>query len=143
MLKLYPYQEPGYQKILSILQERRVALEASGTGYGKTVVSALAAKALGYPVGVVCPKTIIPDWIETLEACEVPYKFVINPEMLKSKKFEYGRWAVRNRKYQWMVPDKFLLMWDEVHRCKNWKTGNAKILSATTDYNFRVLMLSA
>ena len=142
-MKLFPYQRPGHKKLCDIISKHRVALEASGTGFGKTVVACMVAKTLGLPVGVVCPKTIVPDWKETLDACGVPYLFVTNPEMLKSTKFEHGRWAVKNRKYQWLLPAKSMLIWDEVHRCKSWKTQNSKILVSTTDFKFRVLMMSA
>lgn len=142
-MKLFDFQELGYKTLLGILSEKRVALEASGVGYGKTVVACLVAKALKLPVAVVCPKTIIPDWKKTIAACGIKSVFVTNSEMLKSKKFNHGRWLIKNRKYQWNLPDKTLLIWDEVHRCKNWKTQNSKILVATTRYNFRVLMMSA
>lgn len=142
-MKLYNFQERGYEELYKILYDNRVALEASGVGYGKTVVACMVAKRLGFPVAVVCPKTIIPDWERTAKACGVKTIFITNPEMLKSKKFKHGKWAVKNRKYQWHLPDKSLLIWDEVHRCKNWKTQNAKVLVATTRYNFRVLMMSA
>jgi superfamily II DNA or RNA helicase len=143
LMKLYDFQKLGYETLLGILSSKKVALEASGVGYGKTVVACLVAKKLGLPVAVVCPKTIIPDWERTIEACGIKSVFVTNPEMLKSKKFNHGQWVIKNRKYQWKLPAKTLLIWDEVHRCKNWKTQNSKILVATDRYDFRVLMMSA
>ena len=100
-MKLFKFQKRGYKELYNILFENRVALEASGVGYGKTVVACKVAKKLGYPVAIVCPKTIIPDWERTAEACGVNTIFITNPEMLKSKKIKYGKWAVKNRKYQW------------------------------------------
>jgi len=142
-MKLFPFQHAGHDELYRILSDKKVALEASGTGYGKTVIACLVAKKLGYPIAVVCPKTIIPDWERTAAACGNEVIFIKNPEKVKSSAFTFGRWIVKNRKYQWQLPPKCLFIWDEVHRCKNWKTQNSKLLVATTRCDFRVLMMSA
>ena len=67
-MKLFKFQIPGHKALLRIISNHGVALEASGVGYGKTVVACMVAKDLGLPVAVICPKTIIPDWERTIEA---------------------------------------------------------------------------
>ena len=142
-MKLFPFQHAGHDELYRILSKNKVALEASGTGYGKTVVACLVAKKLNLPIAVVCPKTIIPDWERTAQACGVKTFFIKNPEKVKSPAFDFGGWLVKNRKYKWKLPPKCLFIWDEVHRCKNWKTQNSKMLTALTRTDCRVLMMSA
>jgi len=138
------WQREGIDKVVGILKEHSAALEASGTGYGKTYVAAFAAKQLGLRAAVVCPKSVIPAWVRTLEDVGVDYYFVTNYEMLRSTKHErYGGWKIKNRKYEWRIPRDCVLVFDEVHRCKNYKSQNAKFLRAAREWGGKVLMMSA
>lgn len=138
-----PWQKPAIQTHIRLLKTNKAVLEASGTGYGKTFVAGFVAAHYGLKVAVVCPKSVIPSWQTAMAACGVQTVFVINYEMLASKSFQYGRWKIRGRVYEWHLEPDTLIIFDEVHRCKTKTTNNAKFLKATTKIPNRVMMLSA
>ena len=61
------------------------------------------------------------------------YDSVKNPYITK-----YGR-----REYEWHLSDDFLLVYDEIHYCKNIKTSNAATLIAAKQANCNIIGLSA
>jgi SNF2 family DNA or RNA helicase len=137
------WQEPAIAAHIDLLKTNKAVLEASGTGYGKTYVAGFVARHFGLKVAVVCPKSVIGAWEQVMADIGVEVVFVTNYEMLQSKKFEYGRWRIKRRVYEWDLPPDALLIFDEVHRCKSKTTNNAKYLKATIKIPNRVLMMSA
>jgi superfamily II DNA or RNA helicase len=57
----------------------------------------------------------------------------------------FSKRKVRNFTYQWQnIPDDFILIFDEAHRCKNKKTLNSVLLYTAADIDtMKILMLSA
>lgn len=94
------------------------------------------------PVVVICPKAVIPSWENWLKVFAIPNFRVINYEKLKAGKKgrEFGQW--KNSKWEWILKERHLLVFDEVHKCKNYKSQNGKILGASKTQH-EVLMLSA
>jgi len=118
-----------------------VALDASDCGTGKTVTAAHVASKRKLPVLVICPKAVIPSWKNWLRVFAIPRFEVINYEKLKSrKKNGLGHWL--GSKWVWDQTEKHLLIFDEVHKCKGYKSQNGKILGASRGVH-EVLMLSA
>ena len=124
---------------MDALISNRVALDASDCGTGKTVTAAFVAKQMNMPVGVICPKAVIPSWKHWLKEAGVEPLFVINYEKLRTGK-KYGKWVAK--KWQWELPSSSLLIFDEVHKCKGYTSQNGKILGASKA-DHTVLMLSA
>lgn len=114
------------------------ALDASDTGTGKTYVALAAAKAAGMPVAVICPKSTIPSWHETLAAVGQQALFVKNIEALKTD--GEGFLCRERRQWKWIIPIRCVMVFDEVHRFAAPDSDNAKILAAAPR---PVLMLSA
>lgn len=139
-MKPRDYQSPIIERLGQILTQYGVALDASDTGVGKTYAAAFTAKNLGWKVAVICPKAVIPSWKSALDAIGVSYLFVTNIEAIKHK----GTYFVKDRKgtagYTWKLPERVLLIFDEVHRFAGENTSNAKILASAPK---PVLMLSA
>lgn len=107
----------------------RSVLDASDTGTGKTFVTLFAAKAAGMRVAVVCPKSVIIPWREAAEAVGVPLVFAHNIEALRwQRPPRFLR--QQGRQWQWRVPDRTLLVFDEVHRFAGSDTDNGRILNA-------------
>jgi len=147
--KLLSYQNKHVLRMILILLEHSICLDASDTGVGKTYAAAASAKELGKKPIVVCPKTLIPTWISVLAYFNVEYYDVVNYETLRNGK-TYVNDKCKTRKaaeylridefdtnnptksiYQWNLPADAMLIFDEVHRCKDPKTDNGKLLMST------------
>ena len=143
MIKPFPFQEEGIDRLVDVLSSKQSALEASSTGYGKTFVSLFVAQRLGRTPAVLCPKSAIPVWQDASERMGIPLQFVTNYEQAKLKKFKHGGWKRKNQVYQWELPDQSLLIFDECHRLKNPKSQLSKLGVAVGNHNFKSLWLSA
>ena len=144
MFKLKPYQIKGHDELCNILSKGSTALELSGTGMGKTYIALAVAKTLGLKIAVVCPKIVVPMWKEVAKLAEVEVLFVLNYEKIRGKKpTAAGKWAKGLRHYEWAVDKDTLLIFDECHRAKSYKTKNCKMLVSAAYYDCRKLFISA
>lgn len=134
-----PWQPPVIDAMVSAIQSRKSFLDASDTGIGKTYATCFAAAKLGVRLGVVCPMSVIPSWIEAAGLCGAQLAFAGNIESLKrGGGGVLKRWS--GHQWKWSVPSDVRLVFDEVHRFKQATTQNGKILR---DAPGPVIMLSA
>lgn len=140
-MPLWTHQLAAKEHLLKLLNTCGAALDASDTGTGKTYVAAHLAKELGLPVGVIAPKAVLPSWHRVLKEVGVTPTFVLNYEKIRTGKTP---WLSNNQRgaIGWNFKDG-LLIFDEVHRCKSYKSINGKLLEATARTNNRVLCVSA
>jgi len=140
-VELYEWQKPSAETLLESLNQHRVAADWSDTGTGKTAKAVWIAKQLGQPVGVICPKAVIPAWKNWLKTAKVKPLFIHNYEKLRTGKTGFG--AFKNGMWVWSdkLPKDTLLIWDEVHKCKGANSLNGKMLIQSKTFN--TLMLSA
>lgn len=130
MLKPRPYQVEGLAHVTKLMQTETAFVEGSTTGYGKTVVVALAAKACGLQPAVVCPKSVINHWKETFAKVGIEPLFVLTPNAVKNGHADpFGRWKIRNKQWNWLFPEKHILIFDEAHMYRTRKTQNGKLLT--------------
>lgn len=122
------WQPPVIACAVKAMRKRLPFLDASDTGVGKTYTTCFAAAEAGVTLGVICPLSVIPSWIEAAEKTGAQLAFVGNIESLKSGKGPLRRTGAH--KWQWDVPEWTRLVFDEVHRFKNTSTQNGKILRA-------------
>lgn len=139
-MPLLSYQEAPCQHLQQILREHGAALDASDTGVGKTYVAVAAAKAMGIPVGIVCPKSVIPSWKRVCQEAGLEPAFIHNYELITRGRTEV---LLRERKnFTWLFQG--LVIFDEVHRCRATNSLNAKMLiAAWATQHIRCLCLSA
>lgn len=137
---LYPVQETHAQVLMEALRKHNAALDASSTGCGKTLVSAEIAARLGRPTFIVGLKSSIPMWQQEMADRGHPALSVINYEMLRRGKTQWGSWAGR-KIWNWNLPDDALLIWDEVQNCQGYDSLNSKMLIGAKP--FSNLLLSA
>jgi len=144
--KLKGYQiEPTKQQIVA-LDMFGGAVDASDTGTGKTYTTLAAAIVLNRPVFVVCPKAVIPSWKKVdrhfgrkvrVEAC--------NYELLR--RGQQPALALHNpgkdEKFEWKLPKDTIIVFDECHRLKDYRTYNCKMGLAAVAQGYHVLGLSA
>ena len=148
-IKPLPYQEPAIERHSWVFSRYKASLEASGTGFGKTYVALFVAKQMQLPVGIVCPKAVIGQWKKAADEVGIEPVFCTNYEQVKSKKFPHGKWMWRGKEaktakkqFQWDLPEQSLLIFDEVHVCKNRKAQNSKLLVGAVNEHY-ILALSA
>lgn len=142
MKTLYEAQVRAKDTLVSALKTHGAALDASQTGLGKTVVAGHVIADFGHPVGVICPKIVVPSWTRELEDAGVTPLFVINYEKIRNG--STGWLGKRNKKmYTWNLPAGTVLVVDECHRLKNPKSQTAAMILAATRQGIPILFLSA
>ena len=153
--ELYDWQQAHASKLAFALDTHRVALDASDMGTGKTVIACKVAKEAGLLPIVICPKSVIPNWKETIaeeygydsesELSELVYNYEKLTRVRGDRVKILERMVVRGRpSFKWRLdPKKVVLIFDEVHRCKGSNSLNGKLLYKAKEQGFRILMLSA
>jgi superfamily II DNA or RNA helicase len=142
--KLLAYQIEPVKNLTTALNTFGGAVDASDTGTGKTYVTVAAAAILQRPLFVVCPKAVIPSWKKVARHFGV-YIEVINYELLR--RGEQDALTLHNpgkdEKYEWHLPKDSILVFDECHRMKDYRTYNCKMGVAALDSGYTIIGLSA
>lgn len=98
-VSLRAYQEPHFQRLLSILRKHRAALDASDTGTGKTVVALFICKALGVVPLVLGPKTARAGWERLAAMVGVAIEYVNYEKLRGRRKIDPAAQAAYERAY--------------------------------------------
>ncbi len=126
---LRPDQAASVRALAPILHQTGSSIDASDCGLGKTYVAAGLCRELGLSPWVIAPKASLPSWQKVLESAGVPVENLMSWEKARRiKKFEHKQGRV--------------FLFDEVHKAKNRKTANAKMLLKAAAAG-RVHMMSA
>jgi hypothetical protein len=141
MKTLFPKQRESVEKLKLALQLYGAALDSSQTGVGKTVIASRIAAEQPLPVAVICPKIVVPAWERELAEVGVSPVFVTNYEKIKRGNSHIAK--LGKKSYRWTLPEKTLLIWDEVHKCAGAFTANTQMLVAAKQAGHQCLMLSA
>lgn len=136
--ELYHWQVPGKDKLVAILKQGQVAVNASDTGTGKTLVALQAAKELGLKPLVICPKGVITSWKRWAVELGVDLLDVANVEQIR---IGNTPWA---REGKWRFPKSGFIIWDEIHKGTAGRdTQTTQLLAMTKAYRIPVLAMSA
>jgi superfamily II DNA or RNA helicase len=139
--QLYAYQRPHTKQLLRSLYRSRDALDASDTGTGKTFAALAAMHALNLPTLIVCPKSVMDFWKKCALRMQVAPPEVINYEMLRTGRTAYGTWIGKH--FRWNIEGDALIIFDECHRLKDWRTKQCEIGLSAIAAGFYVMGLSA
>jgi len=121
------YQIPVVNKAVSLLLEHGIFIDGSEPGVGKTYSTAFAAKQMGLPVFVVCPKSVIPTWKNVLAEIGVGIIDVVNIEKVIARKKHVTKTGAS---WKWNLPEGTLLIVDEAHRLCGCCSISGKLLGA-------------
>jgi superfamily II DNA or RNA helicase len=170
MEQLLDYQKPHVETLMKILNKHNRALDASDTGTGKTYSAVALCKELKLKPLIICPKSVIPDWLEVLTIFNVANYGIANYELIKNCRFYKNKETrpspcpyikrlkgnqimtnvQKNTKknkikwlFSWNFPKDCILIFDEAHRCKNKKTSTSDLLFTASHHDIKILMLSA
>lgn len=148
--KLFAYQVSHVQNLVRILLKDSVIIDGSDTGTGKTfAISAVAAQLKLKPF-VIAPKTVLSVWNKIMNIFNVTPYTIINYEAIRS-----GYWfnnnkkeicpflTIKNNNYVWSLPTDCILIFDEAHKCKNYKSAIGKLFIASKPNNHKLAILSA
>lgn len=142
---LFDYQLLHLFNLITAFRTSNVIMDGSDTGTGKTYTSIALCKQLGLNPIIVCPKIMINEWERVCNIFGIVPTYIINYESAKSKVNKFVQNISVNPKkveYLWTVPRGSVVIFDEVHRCKNNNTQNYQLLLASKKLRY-VLMLSA
>lgn len=157
-LKLFDYQRNHCLKLIKILLTYKIALDISDTGVGKTYTAIAVAKEMGRSVLIACPKTLMSSWKTVAKYFDVIVFDIVNYETLKNcKTYKTSKFKSRKNnsyleisettgEYVWDLPNNVVVIFDEVHRCKNIKSDVGKLLISLKQIitnNIPILLLSA
>jgi len=87
MEQLLPFQYPHFYQLEETMKVQRCCLDASDTGTGKTYVAIALAKKLSLNPFIICPKSVIPNWVSVTKLFGVQLFGIANYEMLKGCKY--------------------------------------------------------
>lgn len=160
---LLNYQIPHFLQLKETLRVRSCVLDASDTGTGKTYVAMALAKELKLLPFVICPKSVVNNWVAVAGHFQIELLGVANYEMLKIGKF-YNKdlqkldcpymerfekkVLIRNREkmigdFQFYLPSDVLVIFDEAHRCKNYGSITSRMLLSIQKSYCKIMLLSA
>lgn len=145
--KLLPYQLAPAKHLVAVLNTGN-ALDASDTGTGKTYVSLAACAVLGKPVYVVCPKPVRASWQRAanhfglkIQICN--YELLRRGTQSECPKVTTEIHGKVTEQFQWSLSADTIIIFDECHRLKDYKTLQSELGLAAIRQGYRVLGLSA
>ena len=149
---LRPWQVDAAGKLCSAINHWGAAIDGSETGVGKSYTSMGAIRDLNVSFVLVCPKPVMSQWKKMIKN-----HFQMNHLMCGVINYEL---LVRGRKdstvasfvlhkhskratFEWKIPKNTVIIWDEAHRLKNFKTKASKSCIIAHKQGYKQLFLSA
>lgn len=139
-MELFEHQIDNSKRLVEILETNRGAVDLSDMGVGKTITALNVAKTMKKPILVVCPKSIISNWQDSIE--EIGFEeesHVTNYEQIRANK-DHRYYVPVGRTFQWRIDPNTLVIFDEAHRLKSYSSKISKICRTL---ECKCLMLSA
>ena len=141
MKTLFPIQATSRDALLAAMKKHGAALCGTDTGGGKTLTAVEVCRALGAKPLVVAPKAVLTSWRREFEAQGVPFLGIVGYEKLRAGNTE---WLKKDgASFKWRLPEGTVVIWDEVHRCKSYKSRSSAMLATCKAQKMRPFMLSA
>ena len=152
--KLYDYQIIHLYNLISSSKTSNVLIDSSDTGTGKTYTSLALCAQLKYRPYIICPKTVMSIWSDVCKYFNVIPLAIVNYETARLA-CEYENTVTRTRaksryityndttkEFSWKLPNNAIVIFDEVHKCKNTTSLNGKLLLSVKSIK-HCLLLSA
>ena len=151
--KLLEYQLVHVYMLTSVLKSSNVAIDGSDTGTGKTYSAIATCAQMNLRPLIICPKTIMSNWASVCRHFNVEPLAIVNYETMrlgKEYKNIHDKSRIQNRfltynesskePYKWLLPKDALLIFDEVHKCKNQSSLNGKLLISIKNVRHSLLL---
>jgi superfamily II DNA or RNA helicase len=85
--KLLSFQVAHVYQLIEVLRVKNRVVDASDTGTGKTYCAIATCALLKLTPFIVCPKSVISNWVNVCKEFGIPYLGISNYEMLKGGKY--------------------------------------------------------
>lgn len=165
--KLISYQVPHLLQLHEAMTSNNCILDASDTGTGKTYTSLALALQMKLDPLIICPKSVIPSWLSAAKHFGMDIFGIANYELLKGckyytpelekvvcpymdrievsevKKVKGQEKVVKKEDFIFQLPKNVMIIFDEAHRCKNYKTITSRLLVSIRTSGNKILLLSA
>lgn len=162
--KLISYQLPHMLQLKESMDQNECILDASDTGTGKTYTALALCKSMNKKPFVICPKSVIPSWIDVARHFDMDIFGIANYELLKGCKYytpdlekvkcpymDRTTQPVSGNKpkktikeyFKFYLPSDVMVIFDEAHRCKNYKSITSRLLLSIKETGCKILLLSA
>lgn len=153
MDKLIPYQQNHTKNLINIIKTNGRGLDASMMGLGKTYCAVVCCLMLNLKPFIICPKIVMNSWLNVMNIFNCNYYGITSYELLQrlnyfnnnKKKIKCDFIILVNNEYiidDTKIPKDVIIIYDEVHKCKNITTNNGRILHTFSKKNVKILMLS-
>ena len=156
-MELFDWQRPAVAQLERALFAYGSAINSSETGCGKTVMTLDICRRHNWRPAVLCPKVAIEGWRRTCKAMGLEPFFIDTYEKAATGNTPWlsriGGRMVENQKtgkkkrqkvhYRWHLPEDTLTVFDEEHKCKNYKSLQCALHIAHTAQGIASLNLSA
>lgn len=140
---LLPYQAPSVQGLCASLRSFGAALDASDVGTGKTYTSLAAFRELGVKPLVIAPLTVLPSWERAAKHLGIEID-LINWDKVRTGYTSWGKWnSDEDKKTFYWGAEVQGLIFDEVHRAKDHKSLQSRLVAAARRQNIPTIALSA
>ncbi len=148
---LRPWQVDAAGKLVSAITQWGSGVDGSEMGLGKTFTACGAIRELDLPFVIVCPKPVINQWQKVINNhfhMGHNMKGIINYELLirGRKDSDIASFILhRHTKravFEWKLPKNTIILWDEAHRLKNFKTKASKSCMLAHKQGYKQLFLS-
>ena len=149
---LRPWQIDAAGKLCSAINHWGSACDGSDLGTGKSYSATGVVRELNVPFVIICPKTVIHQWKSVIQNhfhLSNNLRGIINYELLirGRKDSDIASFVLHRHSkraiFEWKIPKNTVIIWDEAHRLKSFKTKTSKACMAAYKQGFRMLFLSA
>lgn len=153
--RLLDYQFLHVFNLMTALSDFSTIFDGSDPGTGKTYTTTALCKQLNLRPFIICSKIMISKWRYVCKYFNVNPLGIINYESIKLGKLidKYGNRVncdfietiTLNGEivdFHWKIPKYCILVFDEVHKCKNRNSMNGKLLLSAKNSG-KIIMLSA
>jgi superfamily II DNA or RNA helicase len=150
--KLLEYQVEHSENIIRILTNNNCCLDASDTGTGKTYTAIASCSHLKLIPIIICPKSVISTWKNVCRYFELKDFIVVNYELIKNgKMYDKNQDKIKSNFIKIndnnfiinIEKNKYVFIFDEVHRCSNLESENCKLMLSVKNTGEKMLLLSA
>ena len=147
-----PWQINACERLVSAITYWGAAVDGSDLGVGKSYQAIGAIRELDAPFIIVSPKAVMNQWSKLITnhfSLHNRCKGIINYELLVRgrKDSDIASYVLKRdtgrKHFTWKLPANTIIVWDEAHKLKNFKTKNSKCCIEAHKQGFRQLFLSA
>lgn len=82
MVQLFEYQKQHIQRLIKPIQNNKISFDTSDTGTGKTYTSLAICKQYKYIPFIICPKSVITDWVQVSRLFNIRVLGISNYELI-------------------------------------------------------------